>query len=47
VVFVQQEFDRKHARQVSAEIGARLVVIDPLDAAWSKQMIYIANELRK
>jgi ABC-type Zn uptake system ZnuABC Zn-binding protein ZnuA/ABC-type lipoprotein release transport system permease subunit len=47
VVFIQQEFDRKHAMQIAAEIGARVVTINPLDIDWSKQMIYIAAELRK
>ena len=45
VVFVQQEFDRKHAEQVAAEIGARVVVINPLDRQWNEQMIHIAREL--
>jgi ABC-type lipoprotein release transport system permease subunit/ABC-type Zn uptake system ZnuABC Zn-binding protein ZnuA len=47
VVFVQQEFDRKHAEQVAAEIGARVVVINPLDRQWNEQMIHIARELIK
>ena len=47
VVFVQQEFDRKHAGQVATEIGARLVVINPLDRNWNEQMIHIASELIK
>jgi len=45
IVFVQQEFDRKHAQQVAAAIGARLVVINPLDINWNEQMIHIAREL--
>ena len=45
VVFVQQEFDRRHAEQVAAEIGARTVVINPLDFRWNEQMIHIAKEL--
>jgi zinc transport system substrate-binding protein len=45
VVFVQQEFDRKHAEQVAKEIGARVVTINPLDVRWKEQMIAIANEL--
>ena len=45
VVFIQQEFDRKHAEQVAAEIGARTVVINPLDRRWNEQMIHIAKEL--
>ena len=45
VVFVQQEFDRKHAEQVATEIGARVVVINPLARQWNEQMIHIAKEL--
>lgn len=45
VVFIQEEFDRKHAEQLAAEIGARTVTIQPLDSAWDKQMLQIANEL--
>ncbi|MDR0796510.1 MAG: hypothetical protein LBE79_10775 [Tannerella sp.] len=44
---VQQEFDRKHAEQVAAEIGARTVVINPLDREWKEQMIHVARELIK
>ena len=47
VVFVQQEFDHKHAEQVAAEIGARTVEINPLDRRWKEQMTHIANELIK
>gem|GEM_PF-19242 len=47
VVFVQQEFDRKHAEQVAKEIGARVVVINPLDSQWREQMIFMASELIK
>jgi zinc transport system substrate-binding protein len=45
VVFIQQEFDRKHAAQIASEIGARTVVINPLDPRWNEQMIHIASEL--
>ncbi|MDR3194883.1 MAG: zinc ABC transporter substrate-binding protein [Tannerella sp.] len=45
VVFVQQEFDRKHAEQVAREVGARVVSINPLDADWRGQMIFMANSL--
>jgi zinc transport system substrate-binding protein len=47
VVFVQQEFDRKHAEQIAAEIGARVVVINPLDREWKAQMIFVTRELIK
>jgi ABC-type lipoprotein release transport system permease subunit/ABC-type Zn uptake system ZnuABC Zn-binding protein ZnuA len=45
VVFVQQEFDRKHAEQLATTIGARVVAINPLDSRWDEQMIYIARAL--
>lgn len=47
VVFVQQEFDRKHAEQLASEIGARIITINPLDLHWKEQMIYMAEELIK
>ena len=45
VVFVQREFDRKHAESVATEIGARVVVIDPLSAEWKAQMLQIGRAL--
>ncbi len=45
VVFVQMEFDRKHAEQIAAEIGARVVAINPLDDKWDEQMKRIAKAL--
>ena len=45
VVFVQKEFDQKHAEQIALEIGARVVTIDPLDYKWDEQMRKIAKAL--
>jgi ABC-type lipoprotein release transport system permease subunit/ABC-type Zn uptake system ZnuABC Zn-binding protein ZnuA len=45
VVFVQMEFDSKHAEQIAREIGAKTVVINPLDYQWDKQMEMIAKAL--
>ncbi len=45
VVFVQQEFDRKHAESLAAEIGARVVTINPLSADWKTEMLRIAQSL--
>ncbi len=45
VVFVQAEFDRKHADQIAAEIGARVVVINPLDYEWKEQMKFMVETL--
>jgi zinc transport system substrate-binding protein len=47
VVFVQQEFDRKHAEQIATEINARVVIINPLAKEWQEQMIFLASELIK
>lgn len=45
VVFVQMEFDRKHAEQIAKEIGARVITINPLDYRWDEQMKRIADAL--
>jgi ABC-type Zn uptake system ZnuABC Zn-binding protein ZnuA/ABC-type lipoprotein release transport system permease subunit len=45
VVFVQPEFDRRHAEQIAREIGAVTVVIDPLDYRWDGQIRRIAKAL--
>lgn len=47
VVFVQREFDRKHAESVAREIGARVVIIDPLSAQWKDEMLKIGQALAK
>lgn len=33
-IFVQREYDKRNARAIAQEIGAELVVIDPLSADW-------------
>ena len=45
VVFVQMEFDRKYAEQIAAEIGGKIVMINPLDYKWDEQMKRIAKAL--
>ena len=45
VVFVQMEFDRKHAEQIAMEIGAKVVTINPLDRSWDEQMKRIVQAL--
>lgn len=45
VVFVQMEFDRKHAEQIAKEISARVVTINPLDYKWDEQMRRIVKAL--
>ncbi|MDR1332709.1 MAG: zinc ABC transporter substrate-binding protein [Tannerella sp.] len=44
-VFVQQEFDRKHAELLAAEINAGVTVINPLDRHWNEQLVFIARAL--
>ena len=45
VVFVQLEFDSSYAKQIAAEIGARIVTINPLDYQWDVQMRRMAQAL--
>ena len=45
VVFVQMEFDHRHAEQIASEIGAKVVTINPLDRKWDEQMERIAKAL--
>jgi zinc transport system substrate-binding protein len=44
-VFIQQEFDCKNAEIVAREVGARLVVINPLSYHWNTEVIGIAKAL--
>ncbi len=45
VVFIQQEFDQKNAELVAKETSCKLVVINPLDYDWKKEMMHIAQSL--
>jgi len=44
-IFVQQEFDRKNAEVIAKEIGARVIVIDPLSENWPAAVRDIASGL--
>jgi zinc transport system substrate-binding protein len=46
-VFLQREYDPRNARAVAAEIGAEIVVIDPLSADWLNSTSAIIDELGK
>lgn len=46
-IFVQVEFDRKNAEVLAAEIGAKIVPLNPLDEEWPTQMMYIAKKLKE
>ncbi len=45
IVFIQQEFDKKNAELIAKETGCKLVIINPLDYDWQKEMIHIAEAL--
>lgn len=47
VIFVQKEFDKKYAEEVALEIGAAVVVIDPLDENWDDSVISIITALHE
>jgi zinc transport system substrate-binding protein len=35
-IFVQREYDTKNARAIAGEIGAQIILIDPLSENWLK-----------
>lgn len=45
VIFIQKEFDSAFALQLSREINGAVVVIDPLDYNWEKQMMDITDKI--
>lgn len=45
VVFIQKEFDSENALQLSREIGGEVVIIDPLDYNWEKQILDITEKI--
>ena len=47
VFFFQKEFDSRQAMTINDHIGSRMVVIDPLDYDWMKQLQLIADELSR
>jgi zinc transport system substrate-binding protein len=44
-IFIQQEFDKKNAETIAAEIGCRLFVINTLSYNWEKETLRIAKIL--
>jgi zinc transport system substrate-binding protein len=46
-IFVQREYDTKNARAIAGEIGAELIIIDPLSADWLTATTDIINALYK
>jgi zinc transport system substrate-binding protein len=45
VIFIQKEFDSAFANQMAQEIDGEVLVIDPLDYNWEKQMLDITNKI--
>lgn len=45
VIFIQKEFDPAFARQMAKEINGEVMVIDPLDYNWEKQMFDITEKI--
>ena len=45
VIFIQKEFDSENALQLSREIDGEVMVIDPLDYSWEKQMHDITDKI--
>jgi zinc transport system substrate-binding protein len=46
-IFVQREYDTKNAKAIATEIGAQIVLIDPLSENWQKSTIDIIEALHK
>jgi zinc transport system substrate-binding protein len=46
-IFVQREFDTKNAKAIAGEIGAHIVLIDPLSENWQKSTMEIIDALYK
>jgi len=45
-ILIQDQFDRKNAEVLAREIGAEIVVFDPLDPNWKEQMLYIVEQFK-
>ena len=46
-IFVQREYDAKNAKAIAGEIGANIVIIDPLADNWQKSTSDIIDALHK
>ena len=44
-IFIQKEFDPAFAQQLSLEIEGKVVIIDPLDYNWGKQVMDITEKI--
>ncbi|MEK7500319.1 MAG: zinc ABC transporter substrate-binding protein, partial [Patescibacteria group bacterium] len=46
-ILIQKQFNAEPAQTIANEIGAEVIVIDPLDENWKDQFEYIAKALIK
>jgi zinc transport system substrate-binding protein len=46
-IFVQREYDTKNAKSIAGEIGAKVIIIDPLSENWQKATTDIIDALYK
>lgn len=44
-IFIQKEFNKENAVQLSQEIGGEVVVIDPLNYDWKNEILQIAKKI--
>ncbi len=44
-IFIQKEFDQKHAETLSRQIDAEIIVIDPLSEQWEESLMEITQNL--
>lgn len=47
VIFVQPQFDQKHARTIQKALKIKLLIADPLEMDWSMCLLQQANRLRR
>ena len=45
-ILLQEQFDQNNSEALAREIGAEIVLINPLDPDWYSQMLFIANLLK-
>lgn len=45
VIFIQKEFDAENAQQLARELDGEVVIIDPLDYDWEKQLQDITEKI--
>lgn len=46
-IFIQKEYDKRNAKAIADEIGAGLVIIDPLSPDWKESTSLIIDDLYK